>query len=109
MDYNLPGSPVHGIIQSRIPEWVAIPFSKGTFPTLAWKLGLLHCRQILYHLSHQGSWYLTLKSNPPLGVTHFSLGVSYANIMFFVFFLLATLSICILFWGRGIGKQVVCL
>ena len=25
------------------------------FPTLGLNLGLLHCRQILYHLSHQGS------------------------------------------------------
>ena len=25
------------------------------FPTQGWNSGLLHCRQILYHLSHQGS------------------------------------------------------
>ena len=30
MDYNLPGSSVHGISQSRILEWVAIPFSRGS-------------------------------------------------------------------------------
>ena len=29
MDYNLPGSSVHGILQARILEWVAIPFSRG--------------------------------------------------------------------------------
>ena len=28
---------------------------QGIFPTQGPKLGLLHCRQILYHLSHQGS------------------------------------------------------
>ena len=28
---------------------------QGIFPTQGWKLGLLHCRKILYHLSHQGS------------------------------------------------------
>ena len=27
---------------------------QGIFPTQEWNLGLLHCRQILYHLSHQG-------------------------------------------------------
>ena len=27
---NLPGSSVHGILQARIPEWVAIPFSRGS-------------------------------------------------------------------------------
>ena len=30
MDYNLPGSSVHGILQARILEWVAIPFSRGS-------------------------------------------------------------------------------
>ena len=28
---------------------------QGIFPTWRLNLGLLHCRQILYHLSHQGS------------------------------------------------------
>ena len=27
MDYILPGSSVHGILQARIVEWAAIPFS----------------------------------------------------------------------------------
>ena len=27
-----PGSSVHGIFQARIPEWVAISFSQGSFP-----------------------------------------------------------------------------
>ena len=31
MDYSLPGSSVHGILQARrILEWVAIPFSRGS-------------------------------------------------------------------------------
>ena len=30
MDCSLPGSLVHGIFQARIPEWVAIPFSRGS-------------------------------------------------------------------------------
>ena len=29
MAYSLPGSSVHGILQARILEWVAIPFSRG--------------------------------------------------------------------------------
>ena len=28
MDCSLPGSSVHGILQAKILEWVAIPFSK---------------------------------------------------------------------------------
>ena len=30
MDYILPGSSVHGILQARILEWVAIPFCRGS-------------------------------------------------------------------------------
>ena len=30
MDYNPPGSSVHGILQARILEWVATPFSRGS-------------------------------------------------------------------------------
>ena len=32
MDYNQPGSSVHGILQARMLEWVAIPFSRGSSP-----------------------------------------------------------------------------
>ena len=28
MNWSLPGSSVHGILQARILEWVAIPFSR---------------------------------------------------------------------------------
>ena len=55
MDCSPPGSSVHGILQARILEWVAISFSRGIFVTQGAKSGLLHCRQILYRLSHQGS------------------------------------------------------
>ena len=30
VDYSLPGSSVHGILQARILEWVAIPSSRGS-------------------------------------------------------------------------------
>ena len=55
MDCTLPGSSVHGILQSRILEWVAIAFSRGIFLIKVLNPGLLCCRQIPYHLSHQGS------------------------------------------------------
>ena len=32
MDYSLQGSSVHGILQARILEWVAISFFRGTSP-----------------------------------------------------------------------------
>ena len=47
-------SSVHRILQARILEWVAIPFSWGIFPTQQLNPSLLHRRQILYHLSHEG-------------------------------------------------------
>jgi len=30
MNYNPPGSAVHGILQARVLEWVAMPFSRGS-------------------------------------------------------------------------------
>ena len=33
MDYSLPGSSGHGISQARILEWLAVPFSRGSFWT----------------------------------------------------------------------------
>ena len=49
MDYT-----VHGILQVRILEWIAVPF-QGIFPTQGLNPGFLHCRHILYQLSHTGS------------------------------------------------------
>ena len=45
----------HGILQERTLGWVAIPFSWKIFLTQGSNLNLLHCRQILYCLSHQGT------------------------------------------------------
>ena len=46
---------VHGILQARILEWVAFPFSRGSFQPRDQNPDLPHCRQILYQLSHKGS------------------------------------------------------
>ena len=32
MDCSLPGCSLHGILQARVLEWVAITFSRGSFP-----------------------------------------------------------------------------
>ena len=53
VDCSLPGSSVHGILQARILEWVAIP-SPGDLPDL----GIEHsspAMQADYHLNHQGN------------------------------------------------------
>ena len=36
IDCSLPGSSVHGIIQARILEWVALPFSRGSSQPRDW-------------------------------------------------------------------------
>jgi len=65
MDYSPPGSSVHGILQARILEWIAMPSSKGSFPsrdqthisciscTGRWML--FHCTvlETAYHLQPQ--------------------------------------------------------
>ena len=95
MEGSPSGPSVHGILQARILEWVAVPSSRGSsqprdwtrsptlqadslsskppgkpkntgigslsllqgiFPSQESNWGLLHSRQILYHLSHQGSY-----------------------------------------------------
>ena len=52
MDCSLPGSSIHGISQQEY--WSGLPFpSPGDLPDSGIELALRHCRQILYHLSHQ--------------------------------------------------------
>ena len=57
VDCSLPGSSVHGILQARILEWVAVSFSRGSSPP--WDRTLVFCvscigRQTLYHQHHLG-------------------------------------------------------
>ena len=53
MDCSPPGFSVHGIVQARILEWVAISFSKGSSWTRAWTHVSCIGRWILYH---QATW-----------------------------------------------------
>ena len=50
----LPISSVHGTLQARVLGWVAIS-SPGIFPTQESNPGLLHCKQMIYQLSYEGS------------------------------------------------------
>ena len=44
MDCSLPGS-IHGILQARTPEWVAIPFSRGPSRPKDWtQVSCIACR-----------------------------------------------------------------
>ena len=60
MDCSLPGSSAPGILQARTLEWVAIFFSRGS----SWPRDQTQASRIadrLYHLSHRGIPYLSLK------------------------------------------------
>ena len=54
MDSNLPGSSVHGIFQTRILEWVAISFSRGSSQHRDWTWVFRIVSRRFYRLSHQG-------------------------------------------------------
>ena len=73
MDCGPPGSSVHGILQARILKRTAMPSSKGSSQPGDQThvcLCLLHCRWILYPLSHPGTPYLpqhlTNWAHPPM-------------------------------------------
>ena len=55
MDCNLPGSSVHGDSPGKNTGVGCHPLLQGIFLTQGSNPGLLHCGQILYRLSHQGS------------------------------------------------------
>ena len=49
MDYSPLGSSVHGILQARILEWVAIPFSRGSSQPRDGTHGSCIGKWVLYH------------------------------------------------------------
>ena len=55
MDCSLSGSSVHGDSPGKNTGVGCHAFLQGIFPAQGSNLGLQHCRQILYHLGHQGS------------------------------------------------------
>ena len=56
MDYSPPGSFVHGDSPGKNTGVGCPALLHGIFLTQGWNPGLLHCRQNLYPLSHQGTW-----------------------------------------------------
>ena len=50
MDYTVPG-----ILQARILEWVAFPFSRGSSHPRDWTQVSLIAGEFFYQLSHRGS------------------------------------------------------
>ena len=57
MNCSLLSSSVHGNLQARIPEWVAIPFSRGSSWPRDQTWVFCIASRFSYHLNHQGSPY----------------------------------------------------
>ena len=55
MDYHPPGSSAHGDSPGKNTRVGCHALLQGIFPIQGSKPGLPHCRQIFYHLNHQGS------------------------------------------------------
>ena len=69
MDCSPPGSSVHGILQARILEWVAVPSSRGPSQSRDWtRVSYVSCigRQVLYHWCHLSSVSSVAQSCPTL-------------------------------------------
>ena len=72
MDHSPPGSSVHGILQARILEWIAISFSRRSSPPRDWTCVSGIGRQILYHWA---TWEVPFLLSP----TYNSIAYTLAN------------------------------
>ena len=80
MDYSLPGSSVHGILQERILEWVAISSSKGlSRPRDRTRVSCISCtsRRIFYHLD---TWEALLRYAFLFNSIHFQSGLHFLEV-----------------------------
>ena len=67
MDCSPPGSSIHGILQARILEWVAVTSFRGSYPTQGSNPSLLHL------LHWQAGFFLPLEPlGKPTNVNRFS-------------------------------------
>ena len=70
MDYSLLGSPVHGIFQVRVLEWVAISFSRGSSLPRDWtQASLIAGRHFTIWATRETwatSWLMSLLAAPGL-------------------------------------------
>ena len=85
MDCSPPGFSVHGILQARILECVAISFSRGS-SLLGSNSGFLNCRQILYQLSQSFLFFF---------ISFFFHLFIYFNLEFFLFFIFSHLFLLV--------------
>ena len=98
----------------RQEYWSGLPFPlQGIFLTQGSNLGLLHCRQILYHLSHRGSPMMTLQQSKSK-LNYFEiLACKMTNWCHCIFFMLSPLPLWVYpdasgFPGGSDGKASAC-
>ena len=121
MDCSQPGSSVHGILQARILEWVAMPSSRGYCqPRDQTQVSYVSCigRWVLYHYRHLGYALESSQNYPPatpgLGknclpqnqsLVPKSLGIAALRDPVVIFWLKKTVRpgfLSLYFWGRGV-------
>ena len=103
MDYSPPDSSVHGILQARILEWVAMPSSRGSSRPRDWThicLHLLHCRWLLYPLSSLGYPSLSIHLAKLTELFFFFLHKSFDPILLNL--------LCIKIVQLGLGRKIRC-
>ena len=94
----------HGILQARILELISNFLLQGTFLTQGSNPGLLHCRKILYQLSHQEAWIL-LKCN--LGVSFINISQDFKNVSAeFLYKSMAYFVYCICIFNNSVIKKI---
>ena len=67
MDCSLPGSSIHGVLQARVAEWVAIPFSRGIF--LTQRSNLVSCFPGRFFTVRATKETHSMQHNPPFKCT----------------------------------------
>ena len=122
MDCSLPDSSVHGILQARILEWVAIPFSRGSrwsrdetqVSCIAGSLFTIWATREETHEWHQNTWMTAKKLGPGIvKKSHYLFIYGFLLLLFFKktfwcgpFFKKSLLNLsqycfCFMFWFLG--------
>ena len=87
MDYRPPGSFVHGILQARVLEWVAMLSSRSPRPRYRTCISFISCisRRVLYHQHRLGSPASTVPFNHEQTLAFcISLGSKYLPLLTFL-------------------------
>ena len=86
MDYSLPGSSVHGILQARILEWVVMSSFRGSpRPKNRTLISYVSCigRQVLYHWHHLRSLYIYIQTETEITVLYLPFSCNISSWAFF--------------------------